>query len=67
MQHVVALDISSPLHTLQNYNTASLESIAILILKVTIQNESFRLSDRPLMPSLTTEMLSPASVHKYTT
>lgn len=33
MQHAVALDISSPLHTSPNYNAGSLKSIPLLIFK----------------------------------
>lgn len=57
MQHVFALDISSPLHTLQNYNTAILESIPVLISNVTIQNEGFRLSAGSFLAALNMETL----------
>lgn len=55
MQHAVTLDISSPLHTSQSYNAASLKSIPILILSVTIQEECFRLSAGPLLAALNTQ------------
>lgn len=70
MQHVVALDISSPLHTLRSYNTARLKSIPILIFKCDntrreLQTECWAFAGSPEHPNRLTDRCAQIhNIHK---